>query len=171
MPMQNVILTGFMGTGKSTVGRLLAEELNYRFIDTDQLIEEQVGKTIAQLFQDEGEAVFRKLEAELAQELADRQGLVIATGGGMLMNPDNVMALQRTGQIFCLTATPEEILERVSRQPGSRPLLQEPDPLQKITELLQQRAATYRQFTQVATSGSSQQQLIEKLLALFQSAR
>jgi shikimate kinase len=164
MRNDNLILTGFMGTGKSSLGRRLAKELNYKFVDTDQLIEDRLGKTITELFQDEGEAVFRKLEAELVQELAKRQGLVIATGGGLMMNPDNVATLEQTGQILCLVATPEEILERISLQPGTRPLLKDPNPLQKITELLEQRATTYGQFTQISTSGQKQKQLITELL-------
>ncbi len=93
--------------------------------------------------------------------------LVIATGGGLMMNPANVAALQRTGQIFCLTASPEEILDRISRQPGTRPLLQDPNPLAKITELLAQRAPTYNQFSQVSTTGGDHRTTVAKLLALI----
>lgn len=165
MTRKNIILTGFMGTGKSTLGRVLAAELGYKFVDTDQLIEERLDKTIAEFFQDAGEAAFRKIEAKLAQELSKMRGLVIATGGGLMLNPENSAALGETGQILCLTATPEEILERISRQPGTRPLLKDPDPLQKIIALLEQRAATYQQFPQISTSGQDQQQLITELLS------
>ncbi len=164
MTKKNIILTGFMGTGKSTLGRMLAGELGYEFIDTDQLIEERLDKTIAEFFRDEGETKFRNIEAKLAQELANRQELVIATGGGLMINPENVAALGRTGQILCLVATPEEILERISLQPGTRPLLKDPNPLQKIIELLEQRATTYDKFTQVSTSNQSQKQLVAELL-------
>ncbi|MCW8860479.1 MAG: AAA family ATPase, partial [Deltaproteobacteria bacterium] len=83
MRKTNIILTGFMGTGKSTLGRLLAKRLGYEFIDTDTEIEKRIGQTIAELFQEQGEGVFRQYEAELVQELAQQQGLVIATGGGL----------------------------------------------------------------------------------------
>ncbi len=164
MNKKNIILTGFMGTGKSSLGQLLAQKLHTEFIDTDQLIEERAGKSITAIFQDEGEASFRRQEAALVQELAERQNLVIATGGGLLLKPENVSALQRNGQIFCLVATPEEILDRISQQPGTRPLLANPDPLQKISELLKQRAATYEQFPRISTSGRSPEQLLEILL-------
>ena len=103
MPKTNVVLTGFMGTGKTTIGRLVAEKLNYEFIDTDQLIEEQIGCTIAEFFRVKGEAAFRKLEAELAQELSHREGLVISTGGRMMLDPVNAAALniEWTGLLSC----------------------------------------------------------------------
>ncbi len=163
MTRQNIILTGFMGTGKSTIGRLLAKEIGYTFIDTDHVIEERVGKSIPQIFAEDGEEEFRRLEAELVQELADQQGLVIATGGGLVMNPENVVALEKTGKIFCLTATPEEILERVSRQPGSRPLLSERNPLLKITQLLSEREPTYKKFQQITSSRACLNEIVKKL--------
>jgi shikimate kinase len=164
MNKTNIILTGFMGTGKSSMGRLLAQRLGYRFVDTDQLIEEQIGHSIAELFTRQGEAAFRKLEAKLVEELAQQNRLVIATGGGLVLNPDNVNRLSQTGRIFCLTARPEEILERVSGQQHIRPLLQETDPLAKIKELLEQRAPSYRQFPQISTSNLNPEQLLDNLL-------
>ena len=166
MSPTNIILTGFMGTGKSTLGRLLAKRVGYEFIDTDALIEEQIGQTITELFQTQGEAAFRKLESELVEEMAQREGLVIATGGGLVLDPKNVARLSKTGKIICLTASPEEILARVTKVPNSRPLLQETDPLAKIIELLQQRNAVYQQFPQLSTSKQTREQLIFKLLKL-----
>ncbi len=169
MSQPNIILTGFMGTGKTTLGRLLAERLGYEFIDTDTLIETQIGQTIAELFQTEGEAAFRKLESKLVEELAQKEGLVIATGGGLVLDPKNVANLSESGQIICLTASPEEILARVSKQQDVRPLLQEEDPQAKIIELLQQRDSTYRQFTQLSTSDLPLNELVNEILTLIQS--
>jgi len=123
MSQPNIILTGFMGTGKSTVGRLLAKKTGYRFVDTDTLIEQQTGKTITEIFTTQGEKAFRHLETELVKKLAKKGGQVIATGGGLVLNPDNVKELSRTGKIFCLTATADEILQRVKQQENTRPLL------------------------------------------------
>ncbi len=164
MSKTNIILTGFMGTGKSTLGRLLAVKLGYRFVDTDQLIEAQIGQSIAELFAQQGEAAFRRLEAELVEDLAQKSRLVIATGGGLVLNPDNVTTLARTGLIFCLTALPQEILERISCQQQIRPLLQDPDPLARIKELLEKRGPSYRQFPQISTSGVDLEQLLAELL-------
>lgn len=166
MLKKNIILTGFMGTGKSTLGRLLAEQLDYDFIDTDNLIEARIGQSIAELFKEQGEAAFRKLEENLVQELALQQGLVISTGGGLVLNPKNVDVFKQSGQIICLTATPVEILERVSAQQHTRPLLQEKDPLSKIKELLAQRSPVYSQFQQLSTSGKAPQELITRLREL-----
>ena len=169
MPQENIILTGFMGTGKTTLGRLLAQRIGYEFIDTDALIEAQIGQTIAELFQTKGEAAFRKLESKLVEELAQKEGLVIATGGGLVLNPKNVAVLSKTGKIICLTASPEEILARVSKQEDVRPLLQDKDPKAKIVELLQQRDSVYRQFPQLSTSKLSREELINQLVRFTQA--
>src|SRR5882672_5892585 len=102
-----------MGTGKSTVGQIVAEALRFEFIDTDARIEEQAGKNIAQIFASDGEAMFRRLESELVQELRTRARLVVSTGGGLLMNPENLAALQEHALIVCLWASPETIWSRV----------------------------------------------------------
>ena len=168
MSQPNIILTGFMGTGKTTLGQLLAEKIGYEFIDTDTLIETQIGQTISNLFQKQGEETFRKLESELVEKLAQKQRLVIATGGGLVLDPNNVALLSKTGQIICLTASPEEILSRVSGQQGARPLLQGKDPLEKISQLLQQRASVYRQFPQFSTSKLSRKELLNRLVTFTQ---
>ena len=169
MPRTNIILTGFMGTGKSTLGRLLAQRIGYDFIDTDTLIENQADQTIARLFQTQGEAAFRKLESELVEKLAKKEGLVIATGGGLVLDRKNVALLSKTGQIICLTASPEEILSRVSKQQDVRPLLQKKDPQNKIIELLLQRDVVYKQFTQLSTSEHSPEELINQIVKLTQA--
>ncbi len=163
----NIILTGFMGTGKSTIGKLLAKRLGRRFIDTDQLIEEVNAMSIAELFAQRGEDAFRQLETQLAIELAEQRAVVIATGGGFLLNPINVEALESSGLIFCLTAAPEQILERLSadNEVSKRPLLAEGDPLERITQLLEQRAGQYGQFTQIRTDGLNPDEICDCILA------
>ena len=166
MSKPNIILTGFMGTGKTTVGRLMADKLAYEFIDTDQLIEPQVGCTIAEYFRSHGEAAFRQRESELARELSGRDGLVISTGGRMMLDPANAAALSKTGRVFCLVATPEEILQRVSHDENERPLLQVPNPLEHIVRLLKEREEGYRRFVQIRTSGKEPQSLAAEIIDL-----
>jgi shikimate kinase / 3-dehydroquinate synthase len=166
----NVILTGFMGTGKTTVGKLLAQQLGYAFVDTDALIQERMGKTIPEIFEERGEAAFRRLEAELALELANRQGLVISTGGRLMLDPDNAAALTRTGRVFCLVATPEEILARVTRDAGTeRPLLATADPLKRIVDLMQERREDYGRFAQMTTSRKSPDIVSKNLIGILQA--
>jgi len=152
MSKTNVILTGFMGTGKTTVGKKLADQLGYDFVDTDQLIESRIGMSIASYFREHGEPAFRALESAIARELADRSGVVISTGGRLMLDAANAAALSKTGRVFCLVATPEEILQRVSNDTHVRPLLQVPNPLENIVELLQERETGYRRFSQFKTS-------------------
>ncbi|NCP01799.1 MAG: shikimate kinase [Deltaproteobacteria bacterium] len=166
MNKSNIILTGFMGTGKTTLGRHLAKVLGYDFVDTDEQIEAQTGQSVADIFAHEGEAAFRQLETRLVERLAAEHGLVIATGGGLVLNPVNVVLLEKSGLIVCLTAPPEELLARVSRQQHIRPLLQQTDPLAKINALLAQRAPAYAQFPQLETSGQNLNQLTQRLLDL-----
>jgi shikimate kinase len=151
---RNIVLTGFMGTGKTTVGRLLAEQLGFEFVDTDLLIEQRHG-AIADIFQTRGEEAFRQIERDLAAELAQREGLVISTGGRLMLDPRNVASLTRNGRVFCLVATPDEIYDRVTNDESARerPLLVVPDPRKRIVELLAERAAAYRRFVQVSTDG------------------
>jgi shikimate kinase len=160
-----IALIGFMGTGKTLLGRMLAARLHYEFIDTDQLIEIRQGQSIAELFATRGEAYFRQLEQELARELAGRDGLVIATGGGFVLNPVNLERLRQGGVIVSLIAPAETIYERVKCN-DDRPLLAVADPLARIRELLQQRAAIYQGADIVLdTSLKVPDELIEELVS------
>ena len=140
----NLALIGFMGTGKSSVGRLVSEQLHFDYLDTDELIQYRTGRTITDIFDDEGEAVFRKLEQQLVMELATRKRTVISTGGGLPTNPANLASLKNHALVVCLWASPDKIWERVRNQ-THRPLLRSPDSQSKIRELLAAREPLYRQ--------------------------
>ena len=149
----NIILTGFMGTGKSTVGRLLAGRMGREFVDTDDLIAQRDGRSIADIFNEAGETHFRDLEAQVAAELAERRGLVIATGGRLMLDPANTAVLGATGPVFCLSAEPDVIVSRVASTANGRPLLAGVDPERRIKSLLERRAAAYARFPVVDTGG------------------
>jgi shikimate kinase len=140
----NVALIGFMGAGKTSVGRLVAENLGFDFLDTDELIQSRTGRTIADIFAKEGEPAFRALEKQVVQELSTRKKTVISTGGGLPTNPENLAALKSYALVVCLWASPEKIWERVRHQ-SHRPLLLDADPQKKIRELLAAREPFYKQ--------------------------
>ena len=140
----NLALIGFMGTGKTSVGRLVAEQLGFEFLDTDELIQAHTGRTIADIFTKAGEPAFRALEKQIVQELSTRKKTVISTGGGLPTNPENLAALKSFALIVCLWASPGKIWERVRNQ-SHRPLLHDADPQKKIRELLALREPFYKQ--------------------------
>lgn len=168
MSRSNIVLTGFMGTGKSAVGRWLASETDRRFIDTDTLIEQDTGRSVADIFARDGEAAFRAMEARVAKELSTATDLVIATGGRMALDPINALHLARGGVIICLTAEPEEILARLAAEDNRRPLLQGPDPAGQVHRLLAERQAGYGQFPQVDTSAKPLAEVAAEVLALVE---
>ena len=139
-----LILAGFMGAGKTTVGQIVAQRLGYDFVDTDVEIERREGMTIPQLFDAKGETHFRALEAALAREVAEKRRAVIATGGGMLADPANRQLLLDAGTVVCLTAAPEAILRRVDA--GTRPMLRGDDPRARVAQLLKARAQAYAEL-------------------------
>jgi shikimate kinase len=141
--IMNIVLIGFMGTGKTTVGKLLATELDFQFVDADALIESKAGKSITQIFQSEGEGYFRKLEASLAEELAAGDHQVIATGGGFVLNSKNILVFKPQGLIIALKASTQSIYERI-RAEKHRPLLAVSDPLTRIRQLLLEREPYYQ---------------------------
>jgi len=142
--MRNLALIGFMGTGKSSVGRLTAHLLHFTFLDTDKVIEARAGKTIAEIFEQEGEPAFRDWERRIVEELKLRTQTVIATGGGLPANEANLASLKTHALVVCLWASAEAIYERV-RAHSHRPLLNDPDPQAKIRHLLSVREPFYRQ--------------------------
>ncbi len=143
--IHNLALIGFMGTGKSSVGRLAAQVLHFTFLDTDHVIEARAGISISEIFAQAGEAAFREWERRIVEELSRRTKTVIATGGGLPANEGNMASLKTHALVVCLWASPEAIYERV-RAHAHRPLLfNEPDPLAKIRDLLAVREPYYRQ--------------------------
>jgi len=142
--IHNLALVGFMGTGKSSAGRLAAALLRFQFVDTDELIETRAGKRISDIFAQEGEARFREYEAAVVVELETFSKTVISTGGGLVTNAANLTSLKTHALVVCLWASPESIWQRVRHQ-SHRPLLREADPQAKIGRLLAEREPLYRQ--------------------------
>ncbi len=165
---KNIVLVGFMGTGKSAVGRILARELDREFIDMDSVIEARAGKAISALFADEGEPAFRALERALVQELSAASDRVIATGGGVVLNPVNLTDFNRNSLVVCLLARPETIVERVARD-THRPLLEgDADKAAAIRELLAKRQSLYEAIPlRVVTDQRTARAVAQEVLALY----
>ncbi len=143
--MSNVVVTGFMGTGKTTVGQKVARWLGRPFVDMDAEIEARAGKPIPRIFAEDGEAAFRRMEAILCEELSTQQELVIATGGGALLDLTNRVRMMKSGTVVCLTCDVDEILRRVNAGGDpDRPLLDVTDPRAEIEQLLEVRREAYR---------------------------
>ncbi|RME72383.1 MAG: shikimate kinase [Chloroflexi bacterium] len=144
MTERNIILTGFMGTGKSTIGQLVADRLGREFVDMDTLIEQREGRSIPQIFAESGEPYFRRLEASLCRELSAPRGLVIATGGGALVPEANLRAMEAGGLVICLDCQPAELWRRIG-QSDNRPMLAEQDEgrFARLSNLLKQRGPAY----------------------------
>ena len=139
----NIALIGFMGVGKTAVGRTLARKLNKRFVELDSLIEQKVGKSIPDIFQQDGEIAFRELEIEVTKEVATAKNLVIACGGGIVLNKINIDRLRQEAIIVYLTASLQVILKRTSGDGVRRPLLEVANPALTIRELLKFRKPFY----------------------------
>ncbi len=162
---RNIVITGFMGTGKSTIGSLLAERMNRRFVDMDLELEAHFGKSIPAVFADEGEAAFRVAESQLCAQLARQADLVISTGGGALVNTQNRETLAATSLLICLTASVDEILRRVGHIAG-RPLLAgaAEEKRSRIQDLLRQRRPAYAAIThQIDTVGCSPAEVVDTI--------
>jgi len=144
----NIALIGFMGVGKTAVGEALAKKLNRKFVELDLLIEWKAGRSIPEIFQQDGEVAFRELEIEVTKEIAKEKYLVIACGGGIVLNKINIDRLKKEGIIVYLTASPRAILKRVSEE-GQRPLLEVDNPTLTIRELLKFRKPFYERATDI----------------------
>ena len=168
-----IFLTGFMGVGKTQVGRILARELGRSFLDTDRMIEQRAGKSIAKIFADEGEAYFRQLERDCVLKTCQRPDAVVALGGGAITRADNIAAVRCAGILVCLKADVETIFARVSLR-SNRPLLAGLDPQAqraKIESLLRERAPYYDQahIELYTTQAQTPEDTAGQLLALLES--
>lgn len=161
---KNIILTGFMGTGKSSTGKVLASKMGWEFIDTDQRIVEKAGLSIPEIFDKFGETYFRELEKKVIKEVTSRSHLVIATGGGAIIDIENYEVMRANGIIICLTAEEDEIVKRVD---DSRPLLKG-NRSERIRALMRERDTYYRRadFT-VDTTGKSPYAVAEEIIDLL----
>lgn len=162
--MKNIVLTGFMGTGKSSVGRWLARELNVKFVDTDDLIEKAAGMSINEIFAESGEAYFRRLESKVINEVSSKTDMVIATGGGAIVNPLNLDALRRNGVIICLTASIDAIISRIGDR-DERPLIAKGDKREAISNLLRIREPFYKKADFIVdTTAKGVKEVVEEIL-------
>jgi shikimate kinase len=164
--MRNIVLTGFMGTGKTAVGKELARLLSRRLIDIDHEIEQAEAMPIKKIFVEKGESYFREIEAEIIRKHAVEKKLIIATGGGAILREENLAALKINGTIFCLTARPETIRDRTSRN-DDRPLLQGDEPMEKIRNLLSSRGPLYEQSgIMIDTENKTPLQIAEEIIGI-----
>jgi shikimate kinase len=166
---KNIVLIGFMGAGKSSVARVLSKQTGWPCVSTDDLIVQVEGRSVNDIFRDAGESYFRDVELRVVSEVAQRQGVIIDCGGGVVLDPRNVAVLRKTGTVFYLQASAVEIYRRVKAD-TQRPLLRTPDPQMKIKELLDTRAPLYAQADHIViTDNRTPQQVGQEILALSRS--
>jgi shikimate kinase len=170
--LPNLVLVGFMGTGKSTVGQLAAQRLQWTHIDTDEMIEQETGLTIPQIFAGEGEETFRALERDICKRVSTLRYVVISTGGGMIVDPDNREALEECGVVILLKCDRDVLLRRMSDmiQRKSRPLV-ESDLELRVDSLLAERGAVYASVPlQVDTTYLTPGEVLEQVMNLYAGA-
>ena len=165
-PNTNIFLVGLMGSGKTTIGKALAKRLSLRFVDADHEIEARTGASIPLIFEIEGEASFRQREADVIRDLSSQQGIVLATGGGAVLNEQSRRWLRERGTVIYLKASVASILQRTSHD-RNRPLLQTSDPKAKIEELSRQRAPLYQEVAHITieTGRPNVQSVVQNILA------
>ena len=167
MNKQNIVLIGFMGTGKTSVGKKLAPKLGYRVIDVDLHIESAEKKIISQIFSESGEAYFRELEKKAIREISRQKRVVITTGGGAVLDEENIKALRENGLIVALLASEETIYERVKKS-KHRPLLEKEDVKLEIEKLYRERAPLYQTADlKFETDGQTSAQVADKIFNAF----
>lgn len=166
--MKNIVLIGFMGTGKTSVGKVIAKKLGFKFVDVDEVIERTTGMEISEIFSKFGEPRFRDIETEMIKLITQKTGQVIATGGGVVLKDENMERLKENGVIFCLQAPENVIFERV-KHTKNRPLLQVENPEEKIKELLQKRMPLYKKADFcIGTEGLTPEEVAEKIIKEYE---
>jgi shikimate kinase len=160
---KNIVLCGFMATGKSTVGKRLASALGYDFLDMDAMITAEAGMPIPQIFATQGEAAFRAMETGMVRRVASRTGCVVATGGGTIVNPHNLEILKQCGVVITLSADPQTILSRVGSA-EDRPMLWGGDKLERIATLLAQRDEAYSKADLIVDAAQPVDQVVKNIL-------
>ena len=169
----NIFLIGPRGSGKSCVGRLIAQKLGRKFVDTDELITQRAGKTIAEIFAQDGEQHFRELESQLLAEVASRSGQVVALGGGAILREANSRLIRSTGTVILLIAEPEQLWQRVTadaKTAADRPPLTDAEGLQEMRIILDRRRELYHRTAHavVETSNLTVEQVAEQVLTVLQ---
>lgn len=167
MNERNIYLVGFMATGKTAVGRELAKRLSREFIDLDDVVEQREKMRIVEIFEQKGEAHFRKLEKDLILEISQIPKLIVGCGGGAVTNPDNLATLKKSGVLFCLKADADTILKR-AKGTDQRPLLNVESPRQRIIDLLKKREQFYSQADHsIDTSSLSVAEVADQIISIF----
>lgn len=164
---KNIVLCGFMGSGKSTIGKRLSRQLGMPFYDSDAFVEQKAGKTVSDIFAQEGEESFRKLETECIKELSQMQGVVIATGGGVVMRPENVAYLKQNGAIVYLNPSLRRLIRNLLTD-HSRPLLEGGNKVQKIKTLRAKRHKTYQKVCDVEIKKDKLRESTEAILEFYE---
>ncbi len=168
--MKNIVLIGMMGSAKSTTGRAIAKKLNRPFFDADDVYVSLYGESISDTFAKLGEAEFRRRETEISKTLGALSGAIIACGGGVVLNPENMTALKANGVVFCLTATPEAIFERVSRN-DNRPLVRDGG-IERVRAIMTERGPLYDKYAdfKVDNTHSNVNRSAQTIIGLFEKA-
>ena len=162
---KNIVLIGFMGTGKSSIGTRLAQKMNMRFIDMDKEIEQVCGMSIAEMFKRYGEVRFRSEETLMAKKVGQDQDLVVATGGGAVIKPENIAALRENGIFVCLDASPADIYARVNRKKGTRPLLKKNASIEEIAQMVEEREPFYAcADIRIDTTGKNPELIVNEII-------
>ena len=169
--MLNIVLIGFMGTGKTSVGQRISEKLQMPMVDTDTIVETDNQMIIGEIFDRYGEGYFRSLENAAVHKASKYTNHIISTGGGVVLRIENLNLLQENGLLFCLRATPEEIFKRIKDE-SHRPLLKDPNPSNKIRHLLRKRQTQYQRIEhQIETTDLSIEEVTNQIIGIYQSAR
>ncbi len=173
MGNNNIVLVGFMATGKTTIGKMLAKTLDLDFIDMDQLIEEIEGITVNNIFTLNGEAYFREKEHEALDLFKKSENKVISTGGGIIISADNRRKLRDIGKVVYLESSPQWILTNLNRSETIRPLLNETNPIDKIVELLDKRRKYYEEVAEfkVVVDGKSLSEIVNNIISIIPPAQ